>query len=301
MILYIQCLPAQADYSEAALAYKTGNYARAFIEYKTYAERGDVRAQVEVGWMYYQGEGVRQDKAQALDWFRKAAEQGDITSMFNLAYGYEHGDGVPRDLNESRRWYAKAVGQRSALEKFDFERLTNTFLISNDSESRIAKAWAEQKILSAKKAAESGIAAPTTVTEAARTVDVLPEEGQRHKSAAPVEMSSAAIEKPRDPRLQGIVRSAEAGDTNAQVALGWIYSSGKGIPVDKVAAAKWYRLAAEKGNLKAQAALGWMYYEGEGVESNLNQSALWYGKAASQGDKKSGQMLKRIKFLLGRD
>jgi TPR repeat protein len=105
----------------------------------------------------------------------------------------------------------------------------------------------------------------------------------------------------QNPRLEGIRRAAEAGDRNAQVALGWIYSSGKEIPVDKAKAARWYRLAAEKGNLNAQVALGWMYYEGRGIERNLEESALWYGKAAAQGDIKAGQMLQRIKLLLRRE
>jgi len=318
IILFMQCVPVRADYPDAVKAYESGDYTYAFNEYRTLAERGDVRAQVNTGWMYYHGEGVGRDKGQALEWFHKAAEQGDITSMFNLAYGYEHGDGVTRDVNESRRWYGKAAEQRNALERVDFERLTKTFLIPDAAQSQIAKALAEQKIIPpAKTAGGTGIPAGTATAEAARVQTATPEVGKNGDQAAstPVEappvltvkkdnggsaLSPSAhpeTEMFQNPRLEGIRRAAEAGDGNAQVALGWIYSSGKEIPVDKAKAAGWYRLAAEKGNLNAQVALGWLYYAGQGLERNLEESALWYGKAAAQGDIKAGQMLKRVKLL----
>jgi aryl-alcohol dehydrogenase-like predicted oxidoreductase len=102
----------------------------------------------------------------------------------------------------------------------------------------------------------------------------------------------------QDPRLEGIRQAAERGDENAQVALGWIYSSGKGIPVDKVKAAGWYRLAAEKGDLRAQVALGWLYFDGQGCGRNLQESAVWYGKAAARGNIKARQMLRKIRRLV---
>jgi hypothetical protein len=204
----------------------------------------------------------------------------------------------------------------------DFERLTKTFLIPDAVQSRIAKALAEQKrIPSAKTAGEAGTAAGTAIAEAARVGTAAPEEVKNVGTAAstPVVPPPAGTLKKdnesrvaappaqpereafQNPRLEGIRRAAEAGDKNAQVALGWIYSSGKEIPVDKVKAARWYRLAAEKGLLNAQVALGCMYYNGQGLERNLEESAVWYGKAAAQGDIQAGQMLERINLLLRRE
>ncbi|MGN6843432.1 tetratricopeptide repeat protein, partial [Neisseria sp. P0021.S006] len=40
------------------------------------AEQGNAKAQFSLGKMYYKGEGVRQDYAQAVQWYRRAAEQG---------------------------------------------------------------------------------------------------------------------------------------------------------------------------------------------------------------------------------
>jgi TPR repeat protein len=40
------------------------------------AERGNAQAQYQLGDMYDEGQGVKQDKAQALIWYRKACRAG---------------------------------------------------------------------------------------------------------------------------------------------------------------------------------------------------------------------------------
>ena len=49
---------------------------------------------------------------------------------------------------------------------------------------------------------------------------------------------------------------AEAGNAQAQTALGEMYLYGKGVPQNFAEAAKWYRLAAESGHTEAQNTLG---------------------------------------------
>lgn len=43
---------------------------------KQRADQGVAEAQHNLGVMYFNGDGVRQDYAEALKWYRKAAEQG---------------------------------------------------------------------------------------------------------------------------------------------------------------------------------------------------------------------------------
>jgi hypothetical protein len=77
------------------------------------AERGDAKAQRSLGDMYRMGDGVPQDMAQALAWYRKAADQGDA---FALGEVYENGQGVARDYVQALAWYRKAadLGDASA-------------------------------------------------------------------------------------------------------------------------------------------------------------------------------------------
>ena len=58
--------------------------------------------------MYDNGQGVRQDYAEAFRWFRKAAEQGHAEAQYNLGEMYHIGQGVRQDLHLSKEWFGKA-------------------------------------------------------------------------------------------------------------------------------------------------------------------------------------------------
>ena len=60
------------------------------------AEAGDATAQYSLGLMYYNGEGVPKDSAEAVKWYRKAADQGYADAQFNLGLNYANGEGVPK-------------------------------------------------------------------------------------------------------------------------------------------------------------------------------------------------------------
>ena len=66
-------LPAQAGFGEGLAAYERGDYATALKEWRPLAEQGDAGAQKNLGWMYYSGQGVPQDYAAAVKWYRLAA------------------------------------------------------------------------------------------------------------------------------------------------------------------------------------------------------------------------------------
>ena len=76
---------------------------------------------------------------------------------------------------------------------------------------------------------------------------------------------------------------AEAGATEAQFTLGFIYATGEGVPQDAAEAVRWYRLAAEQGIDSAQHNLGVMYATGEGVPQDAAEAVRWYRLAAEQG------------------
>jgi TPR repeat protein len=76
---------------------------------------------------------------------------------------------------------------------------------------------------------------------------------------------------------------AQSGDSNAQTALGILYSDGHGVPKDLTVAVMWFRKAAEKANPLAQLNLGIHYEQGQGVEQDYLLALGWYRKAADQG------------------
>jgi hypothetical protein len=58
---------------------------------------------------YYQGQGRKQDHAEAVKWFRKAAEQGDAKAQFNLGVMYAKGQDVKKTLLAAYAWFTIAV------------------------------------------------------------------------------------------------------------------------------------------------------------------------------------------------
>jgi len=77
---------------------------------------------------------------------------------------------------------------------------------------------------------------------------------------------------------------AEAGDADAQFAIGMLHEAGQGSSVDLPSAAKWYRRAAEKGHADAQLSLGSLYAIGGGVTRDHIEAVRWYRAAVQQGN-----------------
>ena len=71
-------------------------------------------AQHKLGLMYAEGEGVPQDYAEAMKWYRKAADQRLAAAQFNLAAMYYHGEGVPQDYVQAHMWVSLAAAQGDA-------------------------------------------------------------------------------------------------------------------------------------------------------------------------------------------
>jgi hypothetical protein len=87
------------------------DYAEALSWFRKSAEQGDARGQCSLGNSYAEGMGTQQDYAEAARWYRKAAEQGYAKGEFSLALMYYQGKGVPQDYAEAVRWYRKAAEQ----------------------------------------------------------------------------------------------------------------------------------------------------------------------------------------------
>jgi TPR repeat protein len=59
--------------------------------------------------MYDEGEGVPENNAEAVRWYRLAAEQGYARAQSNLGFMYSNGEGVPENNAEAVRWYRLAA------------------------------------------------------------------------------------------------------------------------------------------------------------------------------------------------
>ena len=107
-------------------------------------------------------------------------------------------------------------------------------------------------------------------------------------------LDAAEIEKLREAASQGdaeplarLRAHADAGNSEAQFALGEMYEwdqeneDGELVPADYAAAVAWHHKAAEQGHAVAQFRLGALY--GKGVQVHNEAAVAWYRKAAEQG------------------
>jgi hypothetical protein len=82
------------------------------------ADQGNPDGQKYLAFMYFSGNGMTKDIAEAIRWFRKAADQGDVTAQSMLGSIYGSGAfGVPRNDAEAIKWYRKAAEQGDGLAK----------------------------------------------------------------------------------------------------------------------------------------------------------------------------------------
>lgn len=85
------------------------------------AEDGNPIAQISLGFDYANGNGVPQDYAEAVKWYRMAADQGYAEAQLNMGVMYYNGQGVPQNYSEAYVWLslAAAGGQENAIKNRD--------------------------------------------------------------------------------------------------------------------------------------------------------------------------------------
>ena len=79
-------------------------------------------------------------------------------------------------------------------------------------------------------------------------------------------------------------KSAEDGNSIAQLIIGNMYHYGNGVKKDDFESLSWYKKAAEQGQNQAVIKLCEMYYYGEGIKKNLKELLKLTRKFAEQGN-----------------
>ncbi|MGE0592694.1 MAG: tetratricopeptide repeat protein [Vicinamibacterales bacterium] len=126
-VVVFACLAACLAVPPRAHAQGAGSfYPDSLAELRAAAEQGDADSQVLMGRLYFEGEGVPQDDAEALRWWRLAAAQNNRDAQFRISYMYEYGRGVPLDLDEAIHWYRLGAAQGDELAQFNLGRMYYT-------------------------------------------------------------------------------------------------------------------------------------------------------------------------------
>lgn len=75
------CTTGSVNLREGIHSFRVEDYRRAFIRLKPEAEKGQPDAQYAVGYMYYYGKGVTEDRKRAWFWINMAANLGQVDAI----------------------------------------------------------------------------------------------------------------------------------------------------------------------------------------------------------------------------
>jgi TPR repeat protein len=126
-------------------------------------EKGYVVDRHSFRWIHEKGDGVPEDKKQALEFYRKAAEEGYETAQFYLGWMYFIGIGTEKNEKEAFKWWSKAreQGNKKAKKNIDLLCRTNASVCLTDTALKVADAKPSQLTVGVSTAPAVVVSSPT--------------------------------------------------------------------------------------------------------------------------------------------
>ena len=282
-----------------AKAYRYGlgkevNFPLALDFYQRAAGHGEIAAMVDLGELYFHGDGVKEDNEIANYWFEKAANSynGNWCAFAHLGMAYHHGWGKEVDYGKAKEYYEKALaaGEENILCPFgeiyydekDYEKAWDYFRraavegnqFQRDAEEHIADMY------------YYGHGAAQDFAKAAEWYEKAAEHGNSDAMCSLAVMFINDEEMPKDEEkaLHWMLEAANNGSVSAMENMGRMYKNGDCVPQDAVASLAWFKKSAEHGNPDAMFSVGGCYYQGLGVEEDWRQAKEWFTKAWTAGN-----------------
>lgn len=216
-------------------------------------------AQVNLGAVYYYGEGAEPNYDLAFQLFTSAAENEHPAALFHLGLANLYGKGAPKHVVSGRKWLEQAAALDYAPA---MEHLAHSYRAdqSDAPDPQLAKQWYERAIAAGSDNAKIALA----------YMHAKGEFGEEDATTAVSMLDAAASE----------------GSTAAQVALSQYYLTGSGIPGGKKNPAKalaLLNLASDKGSAQADFRIGFLHQTGQGTKRDLPKAREYFSKAAQAG------------------
>ncbi len=202
------------------ISYDKGDYTTALDNCNKVLEGSEriflAAAMNEIGHLYYNGQGVEQDYAQALEWYRRGADLGNSDAMIEMGSMYLYGQGVEQGYTQALECFKKAadLGKENAMGWLGY-----------------------------------------------------------------LYYNGMGVEQDYTQALEYFKEGADLGDPSAMNNLAGMYFYGQGVEQDYAQALEWYEKAADLGYTEAMKSLAGMYMDGRGVEENVDIAQEWYNKA----------------------
>lgn len=274
-------------------AYKAEQFAEARRYYTRAGELGEADAMVNLGQMYDNGLGGKQDNAQARAWYQKAADKGGADTMYKLGMFYQHGWGMKQDLAQSYAWYQKAADAGNADAKRQLNSNYRDKPVAAESHVKESLVYRTQSSVTPSTnaspiaAGASVLAVPPVASATLSGPPIAPDIWDDKDKIARMGDSYVSFANKVPDGAQGwrcYIRAVELGSTHGVYGVGRCYQKGFGVEKDFVQAKAWYERAIALGETRAIVYLGDMYAKGEGTTQDFCQAKQWYKQGAEAGD-----------------
>ena len=194
----------------------------------TMVKAGDANAQTALGQRYELGDGVKENRAKAIKWYRRAIEQNDPLAMFLLGQLYEADAPTAQHYRQAANLYIQAANMGHAA-----------------AQVRLAQFY------------EQGLGVPQDFAAAAKWYTAA---ARQWKLSARYPLGSTYAIGRGDGTISSeairwFERAASLGVAEAQFDLGRAYEVGNGVKTDLGQSIGWYQKAARQGHGRATDAL----------------------------------------------
>lgn len=232
------------------------------------ASSGDVDAQIKLGKMYRDGDGVEKDGKKAVEWLTRAAEQGSSDAHYFLGVIYATGNGVPLSYSKALEWF-----------KFPLDE--------GDSDAQVYVGWLH----------ENGFGVPKDNSKAAEYYALAAEQGDSTAQHYLGNFYEQGLGVPKDENkaFEYYSLSAQQGDSDAQAKLGEMYIARHDYEKGK----DYLRMAGENGNQQALETLNKIeaVEEKHRIEDSIKKfTCTLCNKQTPWGEKRCSHCNSRVKY-----
>lgn len=204
--------------------------------------------------------------------FRRA-ENGDNDACFNLGERFFYGRSVRQDYSKAVKWYTLAADRGDCSSQ---KKLADCFYLGQGIERNIAMAAKYYEM-----AAEQG---DYDSQKALVRCYITGGAGFPSNRAKADHFSERYGISTKAGTSDGLLKSAQSGDPEAQFKLGNMYLRGVGIELDKAKGIHWLKQAAQQGHASAKYNLACCYLSGIGVPQDKTTAVMMFNEAARSGD-----------------
>jgi uncharacterized protein len=255
-------------------AYQGGKYLAAFaIATRRASDNADPAAMALLGELYANGFGIRQDDAKAAAWYALAADRGDRAAAYSLAMFRLGARGGPRDvqaavdlLTRAAKLGHAAAAYDLALLYLDGQQVPRDLARAAELFRQAADAGNPDAQHALSTLYKEGRGVPQDLAEALRLLAAAARAGNtdaeveyaialynggigRASREAQQKDERSEEQRQSDRAAAGalFLRAAKKGSAIAQNRLAVMLATGRGLPANPIAAAKWHIIAKAGG------------------------------------------------------